>query len=60
MFRCSRVGFFRDVSDFSQSTGSEFLEAEIQNKFLMATKVRVNRDRSLDGSIQNKQFSVLI
>jgi len=41
----SRIGFLRIVSDYSQSAGLEFLEDEIHNKFLMATKVIENHDR---------------
>ena len=40
----------------SQSAGLEFLEAEIHNKYLMATKVRVNRDRVLSSWYKNKQI----
>ena len=56
-FYCSRIGFLRIVSDDnSQSAGLEFLEAEIHNKYPMATKVHVNRDRGLSSWYKNKQI----
>ena len=53
-FCCSRIGFLRIVSDYSQGTGLEFLEEEIHNKFLMATKVSENSDRGLFGKKVNR------
>ena len=53
-FCCSRIGFLRIVSNYSQGTGLEFLEEEIHNKFLMATKVSENSDRGLFGKKINR------
>lgn len=43
----SRIAFLRIVTDYDQMTGGKYIDAELRNDFLMATRVRVNHDRGV-------------
>ena len=54
---CSGIGFVRLFTNYNQVDGKLFLEADLQNKFMGVTGVRVNHDRG--GYLNNINSSTL-
>jgi hypothetical protein len=52
---CSdRVAFLRVLTTYGQGHSAVFAEADLRNKFMMATKVLVNRDRGVASLFNSK------
>jgi hypothetical protein len=54
---CSGMGFVRFLADYHPAAGKVFLEADLQNKFMLVKGVLVNRDRG--GYLNNINSSTL-